>query len=254
MISDALRTDIEKWVAQRDQNPLLRMAQQGTLTAAMIMRYIANATHMVRLTPGHILTARDGARAAGDEALASHYQHKFDEEVGHARWGERDLESLKRLASAPADPSVTVATQELAKYLADSIALDPATYLAYLAFSEHITVALGPELLTLVEERCGIPRSSLSLIENHVELDIEHVEEGWAVIDDLVGDPRKIGLMRKALEGMISRFDACIVEITSSEAPRESVALPLAAESGVHLVDGGAPATAEVSNGHISAA
>ena len=94
---------------------------------------------------------------------------------------------------------------------------DPALYLAYILFAEQLVVILGPEWLELLEARCGIPRSSMTVIGNHAELDKEHVESALEEIDDLVGDPRKLPRMRDALRRSIGFFDRFCVEVTGEE-------------------------------------
>lgn len=216
MISYALRTDIEKWAARRDENPMFKMARESGLSKAMVTRYIANVTHMVRLTADHLRMARDHARARGDHRLAAHYEHKLAEEIGHHEWGEADLESLSKLTVSPACASITPSIERLAKYIDVAIREEPAFYLAYLAFTEYVTILLGPELLALIETRSGVPRSSMTLIDNHIELDRDHVEEGWAVIDDLITDPLQLPRMRRALAEMIAHFDDFCVELTTT--------------------------------------
>lgn len=222
MISDALRMDIERWAGGRDCNPVFQLARTGRLTKAMVARYIANVTYMIRLTPGHLRRAQARARERGDEALVRHYQHKFDEEIGHAAWGEADLEALGDCVPPSARTTALPAIQRLAEYISKVIDEDPALYLCYLALTEYITALLGPELLSLIEDRNGVPRSSMTVIDNHIELDREHSEEAWGVIDDLVGDPQKIGRMRSALAEMLEHFDALCVELTSADKGDES--------------------------------
>jgi hypothetical protein len=184
----------------------------------MITRYIANVTYVIRLTPGHLRAARDGARAHGDERLARHFEHKLDEEVGHAAWGESDLESLAQLGAGPSNTTATPSIEALAEFLTQAIETDPALYLCHLAFTEYVTVLLGPELLSLIEERCGVPRTSMTVVDNHIELDRDHAEEGFGLIDDLVPDPRKVGPMREALAGIMERFSRFFEEVTTVEA------------------------------------
>jgi hypothetical protein len=216
MISTALRTDIERWAARRDENPIFRLARDKGLSKAMVTRYIANVTYMVRLTAGHLRKARDGARARGDHRLAAHYEHKLAEELGHHEWGEADLETLTKLGMSPACTSTTPAFERLARYLDQAIEEDPALYLPYLALTEYLTALLGPEMLELIETRTGVPRSSLTIIDNHIELDRDHAEEGWGCIDDLVRDPQALPRMRQALAEMLAHLDAFSVELTTT--------------------------------------
>ncbi|HVH41767.1 MAG TPA: hypothetical protein VM925_05470 [Labilithrix sp.] len=237
MISAALRIDIERWASRKEDNPVFHLARQGRLTRAMITRYIANVTYMIRLTPGHLRLARDHAVELGDSALSAHYEHKLGEEVGHDLWGEADLASLARLehrtvygpsvpAKAPSNTTATSSIEELAAFLTKTIADDPALYLAYLAFTEYVTVLLGPELLALIEDRCGVPKTSMTVIDKHIELDRDHAEEGFGIIDDLVGDPRKLSPLRNALAEMLAHFDRFCEEVTTldlSDEPNQHV-------------------------------
>jgi hypothetical protein len=222
MISDALRIDIEKWSVRKDENPVFHRARTGRLTRAMITRYIANVTYMIGLTPRMLMHARDEARKRNDQPLAQFFQQKLEEETGHVEWGEADLESLTKVAVAPTSTATTASIEAMAKYLTSTIDRDPALYLAYVAFTEYITVLLGPELLSSIEEHCGVPRTSMSVIDNHIVLDQGHVEENFGIIDDLVPDPRKLSPMRNTLSDIFGFFDGFCREVALTDANDES--------------------------------
>jgi pyrroloquinoline quinone (PQQ) biosynthesis protein C len=222
MISNALRTDIESWASRKDEHALFRLAQSGELTKTMVTRYVTNVTFLVRQTPGHLKTARDCASVAGDEELAEYFGHKLGEETGHAEWGDADLVSLTRMNTAPVTVNVTPSIEALDRFLTEAIERDPALYLPYMAFAEYVTVLVGPELLANIESRCGVPRTAMTVIDNHIELDRDHAEEGFGVIDDLVKDPRKLGIMRAALAQVTRFFDAfCEEVVTDTEVERD---------------------------------
>ena len=167
---------------------MFHMAQSGTLDSAMVTRYIANVTYMISASPQATCAALAIARAASVTSLfAAHFEHKLQEEVGHVVWGESDLESLVQMVAAPSNTTATPSIEALADFLTKTIATDPALYLGYLAFTEYVTVLLGPELLSLIDERCGVPRTSMTVIDNHIELDRDHAEEGFGLIDDSSG-------------------------------------------------------------------
>jgi pyrroloquinoline quinone (PQQ) biosynthesis protein C len=215
MIGDALRVEIESYaVEMRRSNPLFTKAQDGTFTADCIGRYLANIHFLISYTPQYLARARDRARELGDERLARHYQVKIGEEVGHDAWAERDIERVSAQARKPVDRGTMPAMVGLVEYLGRMIDDDPTLYLAYILLSEQLTVFLGPEWLTLLHENCGIPRSSMSVIGNHAELDKEHVEHALEEIDDLVGDPRKLPRMRAALRSSLAYFDRFCIEVT----------------------------------------
>jgi pyrroloquinoline quinone (PQQ) biosynthesis protein C len=86
-------------------------------------------------------------------------------------------------------------------------------------FAEYLTVLLGPPWLALLEERCGIPQSSMTVIANHAEEDRHHVEEALDEIDALVADPRKLRRMREVLLDSCGHFDRFCEEVTAERVP-----------------------------------
>jgi hypothetical protein len=212
MIGIALRTDIESWAARRNERALFHMARDGKLTAAMVKRYIANVTWSIRRTAGHMKDARDRALELGHDPVAKFYAEKIHEEAGHEAWGDADLESLTRLVAAP--PAIIASFVELDAYVSEIIEKDPALYLAYLALAEYVTVLLGPELLQNIHEHCGVPRTSMTVVDNHIDLDRDHAEENFGVLDDLVVDPRMLAPLREALAKMLEFFDRFCEEVT----------------------------------------
>ncbi len=220
MIGNALRIDIEQWAGKSEHNVLFSTTRAGKLTKEMMARYL-NALHfMLTLTPVHLVKARDKAYALGDEQLAAHFQHKLGDEVGHDAWADDDLRSLN--AQRAAKTEVMASARSLALSLESAIDAQPARYLAYIAFVEYMTVLVGPRWLTDLEERCGIPRSSMTAVANHVELDREHAEEGFSVIDDLVVDPKLLPSMREALAEAIALYESICAEAVYG-AQREAV-------------------------------
>jgi hypothetical protein len=224
MIGNALRVEIDRYaVEMRRSNPLYMRAADGTLTADCIATYLANIHHLICYTPTYLTRARDRAAALGDAKLTAHYQHKRGEEVGHEAWAERDLQRVAPQAIRPVERNAVPSMHALIDYLARLIDHDPALYLSYILFAEHLLVVLGPEWLEMLETRCGIPRSSMTVIGNHIELDKEHVEEALEQIDILVGDPRKLPDMRRALRATMAHFDQFCVEVTAAEDEDDAV-------------------------------
>jgi hypothetical protein len=220
MIANALRAQIADYaVEMRRSNPLFFKAEDGTLTPGHIARYLANVHYLIVHTPIYLVRARDRARGLGLEALAQHYDHKKGEEVGHEEWAERDLSRVSPLA--PAKREVASTMRDLVAYIATIIDEDPTLYLAYILFAEHLMVVGGGEWLELLETRCGIPRTSMTVVGNHVELDREHVEEALDSIDDLVGDPQKLPRMRQVIADTIAHFERFCADVTQNDAAQE---------------------------------
>jgi len=209
MIGNALRMDIEAYAGRIDHNVVFATTKAGNMTREMIARYVGGLHFLLTLTPIHLRKARERARSLGDTALAAHFEHKIEEEVGHDTWAENDLESL---AAKRDRADVMLAAKAMAANTESLIDDHPALYLSYIAFVEYISVVLGPRWLALLEERCGIPRTSMTAVGNHIELDREHAEEGFSVVDDLVGDPKLLPAMRDALARTMACYDAYCAE------------------------------------------
>jgi hypothetical protein len=215
MIANALRLEIERYAARMPtSNPLFMKAEDGTFTPACMVNYLANVRHLSCEAQLYLSQAGQRASERGDEALAKHYAHKRHEELGHEVWADRDIARITAKASTPAPHGVLPSIQALIAFLGKVVDEDPSLYLSYTLFAEYLIVLLGTEWLMLLEERCGIPRSSMTIIGNHIELDREHVEEAFDEIDALVGDPRKLARMREVLEETLAHFDRFCAEVT----------------------------------------
>jgi pyrroloquinoline quinone (PQQ) biosynthesis protein C len=215
MIANALRARIATYaVDMKRSNPIFYKAEDGTLTSTQIARYLANVHHLLLHTPIYLTRAQVRALAVGNEALARHYEDKRGEEAGHEAWAEHDIARVTELLPAPVNRDVAPAVNDLVAYIARIIEEDPCLYLAYILFVEQLTVMGGPEWLRLLEERCGIPRSSMTVVGKHAELDREHVEEALDCIDALVGDPRRLPRMREVIETSIALFDRFCIQVT----------------------------------------
>lgn len=214
MISGVLRNDIEAYVREaRATNPMYRRVSEGSLEREKVGRYLVNVLHLLRHTPPYLERARERARELGYQALADYFDQKIDEEVGHDQWAVSDIQHFTTVLNVQCRDVVMPSLASMLAYLRDLIDEDPTLYLAYILFAEYVTVLEGPELLKLLEERCGIPQQYMSAIGNHVELDKEHVEEGLDAIDALVGDPAYLSPMRQALRRSIRYFDGFLAEV-----------------------------------------
>lgn len=213
MISDALRGDIETYSSRAKENPTYKMARDGTLDRERVARYVANVLHLLRQTPRCLERAHKRALEKRDYKLAEFFKQKGAEEVGHDQWAEQDLDKFREAFGIEVDGTIMPSLAALVEYLNKTIDEDPTLYLSYILFAEYFTVLEGPELLALLEERCGVPKGFMTAIANHVELDKEHVAEGLDMIDALVTDPTYLDPMRSTLQQSIRHFDEFLAEV-----------------------------------------
>lgn len=223
MIGEALSEQIVRYVSKcRGSNPLFVRALDGTMSAPLIAKYLANVHQLVIHTPIHLVKARQIAAARGDHALATHFEHKLAEESGHDAWAARDREGLARRTGVVTPDAVVPTMTALILHIEALIEEDPALYLAYILFAEQLIVLMGGEWLELLETRCGIPKTLMSVVGNHVELDKDHVADALDEIDALVGDPAKLPAMREALVSSMLKFDEFCLEVTSTPAVQDA--------------------------------
>jgi len=215
MIANALRVEIERYAARmKSSNPLFWKAADGTFTSEYLVSYLTNVRHLVWHAQRFLDRGRARALVVGDLQLAEYYRNKLGEELGHETWADRDIQRVTGASRAPVNPDILLSAQDMVRFLGAVIDEDPALFLSYMLFAEYLIVLLGPEWLQMLEERCGIPRSSMTIIGNHIELDREHVEEALDQIDALVGDPRKLPRMRAVLLDVLAYFDRFCAEVT----------------------------------------
>lgn len=232
MIAAALRVEIERHAERmRRDNAMLRRAAAGTLVADHVARYLASVHLLVLHTPVHLEMARRSCVEAGRDRLAAHFAKKRGEEEGHDLWAESDLQRVGPLLRMRARAEAAPAMRALIDYVGAVIRDDPAHYLAYILVAEYVTVLLGPEWIHQLEARCGIPRTAMTVIDHHAELDKAHTQEAFDDLDALVEDPRALPAMRAVVAESLRLFSAfCdeVVALTDAELRSAHVHAPAA--------------------------
>ena len=208
MISEHLKCEIEKYASDRLRSSnLFNLARGGEVTPAAMAFYIANLRVLVKATEVNLRLAEARAKELERPGLAAYFAHKRAEEDGHERWADEDISRLKTQFVVEPTPGTSPAIRDLLRYLRQEIQDEPIRYLAYMLLAEYLTVLLGPELLALLEERCGIPSTSLTVIGHHVELDREHASEGLREIDAIVNDSESLDAMRQTMQASMNYFE-----------------------------------------------
>ncbi len=228
MIADALRVEVERYAALMPyQSPLYARALEGRLTRTHITCYLTNMRAVIARSIPHLYRAAELAETRGDLALAEHLRQKASEEVGHEAWADHDIEAVSNRLHVIEPP--LAATRSLIDFIESTIEEDPTLYLSYMLFVEYLIVLLGDGWLAVLEERCGIPTSSMTVVANHVEADRHHTEEALDRIDDLVDDPRKLDRMREIMLASIAHFQrfTCAV-VDEADRAEDEIALQAA--------------------------
>jgi len=156
---------------------------------------LASVLYLVRHTPLHLALARDVATRSGQRELAAFFDDKLAGEAGHDVWAENDLTALSRRFLLEAEVAPASAIVALVRDLEALIRRDPAAYLPYIFFAEYVTVLVGPFWVSMLDERCGVPAQTLSVVSQHAELDREHIREGREAIDRLLASTQEPALL-----------------------------------------------------------
>ena len=213
MSARKLTEDIEAFAARMRQSRLMLQAQQGRVSRKTVERYLRAIHYLVRHTPVHLELARKRAEFLCETELAGYFERKAGEESGHDRWAEADLVALGASLDGGAVSVSSVVALE--KYLRKIIEEDPGRYLAYILFAEYFTVLMGSEWVQTLEQRCGVPPRSMSVIERHVDLDKGHVVDGIREIETLISDPERLERLHETLEQSMRYFAAFCDELAA---------------------------------------
>jgi hypothetical protein len=220
VIAAILKSDLDSYASDMHRaNAMFAGAAEGRMTAEKVGYYLSNVRLLLQATPVHLERARLRALALGDHDLAGHFATKRVEERGHDRWAENDLKNLEEEKQVAPSNEYASGLLGLLHFLEATIDRDPATYLAHIAFAEYVIATRGGEWLALIEERCGIAMRMMTAVGNHVELDKDHADEGFEVIDRLVTNPAKLDAMRGVLHRVIGYFEEFSSQVMAFEAP-----------------------------------
>ena len=205
MISQILKENVEEYYYRvKDTNPLFVNARNGKLTEKNVSSYLNNVLYLIRHTPVYLSYAQGKARERKMEPLAVFFGSKLREEDGHDKWAMNDLEHLKEKFGVTPQKDLSPHILELVDFLKVTIEKDPNLYVAYIFLAEYFTILLGPSWLNDLETQCGIPKSMMTVIGNHAELDKEHVKEDIIQMDALLVKVKKpelfVSVLQKAIQ------------------------------------------------------
>lgn len=191
----------------KKQNIFYQRIFDGSLTAPELTRFLQNVSFLTAHTPAHLKLAHALAKTRGEQALARYFAEKLDEEVGHDQWGTEDVAALQKNFHVSSNQlGIVPAMQALVAGNEAMIRSDPFHYFIYVLYAEYFTVIAGPESLTAIEKNKGIPKSMMTIIGKHAELDQHHVAE-WATAAEEVGlKAERCTDYREVLDGIMERY------------------------------------------------
>jgi len=222
MISDALKLEIEAYADRMRSSELFERARFGSLTPEAVATYVANLQHLIARTYTHLCLAAERSSELGRPSLVAFFEQRARDEKGHELWAESDMQQLQNVFATTFDTRRSPAISELLDYLRETIRREPILFIGYMMFAEYVTVLLGSEWLTLLEQRCRVPSSALSVVSNHVELDQHHVVENFRELDSIIRDDLYLDPLRATVGVTTGYFDRFCAEICALSANRQT--------------------------------
>jgi len=213
MITESLKSRIESYASDVFvQNPFFKKSEDGKLNEKQVKYYLNNVFFLFQRTTIYLKLASTVADQLGQKDLARFYLGKQKEEVGHDKWAQNDLRGLGEVANEVDSRQLSPVLRDFMNYISDTIKRDPKLYLCYMVFAEYFTVLVATRFLDNLENKCGIPRSVMTSIANHGELDREHAVEDFQIIEKNVA-PEAKEEFDKFLECSIDNLDRFFCEV-----------------------------------------
>ncbi len=182
-IADLLKTEIEDFSNRLQQShPLMAAARAGQLQPETVMQYLTGIRYLLRHSWLHLHAARSQMVSRGNLELAAFYCVKAQQELGHDRWADNDINEMVSVFGL-AVPDAPDTMKAMVDYIESLIQKKPSHYAVYIFFAEYFMVHAGAPWAEALVKNCGIPRRALSAVTKHVELDKHHVHEGMLELD-----------------------------------------------------------------------
>jgi len=175
------------WSHLKANEPYNKAIMEGRATQSMVTHFLVNIHYLIQHTPIHLDLAIREADKRKLTKLKAFFQNKKREEVGHDKWAENDLAIInqKHILQSQGN-SIDPSMKQLIAHIETIITTDPYLYLSYIFFAEYLCVICGPETTEGLEKKCGFPPKSMTVVENHAELDKDHVHEWEGVMKEIV--------------------------------------------------------------------
>lgn len=218
-LSQPMKSSVQKFYQRlKKTNPLYQTLFSGSFRHETAAYFLESVRHLVYHTPIHLALAIQESEKRGLTELAEYFRIKLKEEAGHDEWAKADLEKLAILTPKTiSSRSIAPAIHATLKRNEEIIKQDPFVYLVHIFFAEYFTVIEGPEFMNALE-KVGIKPTMVSVVNNHVELDVDHVDEWETVMDKLVSSEKYASTFHKRLEESFRLYEQFCTDLESYNA------------------------------------
>jgi len=164
-------------------NSFLVKVDNATVKVSEVVKYLFATKYLLSHTPIHL---RFAIERAEDQELKAYLIEHLGEEIGHDQWAENDIGMLAKIANFVFKRQLSSKMVTHVSWIErELIRKDPWLYPPYILSAEYIAVSAGPWFMERLN-RAGIPVTALSVVKNHAELDLLHIQQDYQIIDRFI--------------------------------------------------------------------
>lgn len=187
--SESCKRQLDDFVMSVMESRFHHEVLAGRFSKMQVGVYLFNLHSLISMTPQHIINAHQYCEKKGDAVLSKFFADKLPEEEGHEQWAVDDISKLNLNANEYNNLKLIKTMNQMITYLNSLSARDPQGYLGYQFFAEYVTVQYAPILIDNLAKKCQINPACLSVLSNHVELDLEHAAHDMTLLDQHITTP-----------------------------------------------------------------
>jgi len=174
--------------------PIIRRALAGEILRDEYIAFLTQAFHHVRHTVPLLMAV--GARLPARLGwLRKEVIHYTDEEEGHEQWILNDIEAAGGDASAASMSMPSTAADSMIAYAYDTaMRRNPVGFFGMVFVLEGASVALACDAADRIQAALQLPNRALTYLRSHGQLDQQHVQHLYGILDRLDEDEDRIAV------------------------------------------------------------
>jgi heme oxygenase len=165
--------------------PIIRRALAGEILRDEYIAFLTQAFHHVRHTVPLLMAV--GARLPARLGwLRKEVIHYTEEEEGHEQWILNDIEAAGGDASAASMSMPSTAADSMIAYAYDTaMRRNPVGFFGMVFVLEGASVALACDAADRIQAALQLPNRALTYLRSHGQLDQQHVQHLYGILDRL---------------------------------------------------------------------
>lgn len=199
--------------------PIIRRALAGEIRRDEYIAFLTQAFHHVRHTVPLMMAV--GARLPARLGwLRKEIIHYTEEEEGHDQWILNDIEAAGGDAPGAAKSLPSTATDSMVAYAYDTaMRRNPVGFFGMVFVLEGASVALACNAADRIQAALNLPNKALTYLRSHGQLDQQHVQDLYEILNRLDTDEDRAAVERCA-QVMFRLYGKVFRELDPRSVPR----------------------------------